>query len=181
MKKIIKLTESDLHRIIRKSVNNIIKESDYMDDGELEKQYARNFDSKWNYYSNGDHDDSCCYTPPQNPHHDRKSGRGNKRDDNLASWDYFDTARDGADATMRRRLNGVAKYSWWSPSRNDVTKRTYLDGWNGKKQAYDTPMSRFKDRLDKQWKDTQDIEKYSKMADSRPLHRKGSLNRAFDE
>ena len=67
MKKIIKLTESDLHRIIRKSVNNIIKESDYMDDGELEKQYARNFDSKWNYYSNGDHDDSCCYTPPQKP------------------------------------------------------------------------------------------------------------------
>jgi len=35
--------------------------------------------------------------------------------------------------------------------------------------------------LDKQWQDTKDKEKYSKMADSRPLHRKGSLNRAMEE
>ena len=38
MKKIVRLTESDLHRIIKESVNRIIKESDYMDDGDLEKQ-----------------------------------------------------------------------------------------------------------------------------------------------
>ena len=40
---------------------------------------------------------------------------------------------------------------------------------------------RFKDNLDKQWQDTKDKEKYSKMADSRPLHKKGSLNRAMEE
>jgi hypothetical protein len=40
-----------------------------------------------------------------------------------------------------------------------------------------TPNERFKQDLDKQWKDTQDVEKYSRQADSRPLHRKGSLNR----
>ena len=32
MKKIVRLTESDLHRIIKESVNRIIKESDYMND-----------------------------------------------------------------------------------------------------------------------------------------------------
>ena len=35
MKKIVRLTESDLHRIIKESVNRIINESDYMDDGDL--------------------------------------------------------------------------------------------------------------------------------------------------
>lgn len=182
MKRIIRLTEGDLRRIIKESVNNFIKESDYMDDGDLEKQYDRNFDSKWNYDSDGNnYGYDCCYNFPNDPYYERKSGQGNKRNDNLASWDYFDTARDGADATMRRRLNNKAKHSWWTPSRNDVSKSNYLDGWNDEKKTYDTPMSSFKDRLDKQWKDTQDIEKYSKMADSRPLHRKSSLNRAFDE
>lgn len=38
------------------------------------------------------------------------------------------------------------------------------------KKDFDKKMSDYKDRL-----------KYSKQADSRPLHRKGSLNRAFDE
>ena len=49
MKKIVRLTESDLHRIIKESVNRIIKESDYMDDGDLEKQYGKNPDSMYTY------------------------------------------------------------------------------------------------------------------------------------
>lgn len=57
----------------------------------------------------------------------------------------------------------------------------YMYGWNEEKGDYDTPMSMFKDNLDKQWQDTKDKEKYSKMADSRLLHRKGSLNRAMEE
>ena len=166
MKKIIKLTESDLHRIIRKSVNNIIKESDYMDDGDLEKQYDRHDNSLFAYGWNGEH--GVCI-PSRNRTWDKK-------DENNASWAYFDAARDGSKALMKHRYNLDAKYPL-----DLADKRKYLDGWNFEKQAYDTPMSRFKDRLDKQWKDTQDIEKYSKMADSRPLHRKGSLNRAFDE
>jgi hypothetical protein len=39
----------------------------------------------------------------------------------------------------------------------------------------------FKNYLDTQFKNQDEIEKYSRQADSRPLHRKGSLNRAFDE
>lgn len=42
-------------------------------------------------------------------------------------------------------------------------------------------MKRLKSSFDKQWQDTKDKEKYEKQADSRPLHRKGSLNRAMDE
>ena len=38
MRKIVRRTESDLHRIIKESVNRIINDSDYMDDGYLEKQ-----------------------------------------------------------------------------------------------------------------------------------------------
>jgi uncharacterized protein YcgL (UPF0745 family) len=42
-------------------------------------------------------------------------------------------------------------------------------------------IQRFKNKLDKQWQDTKDMEKYSRQADTRPLHRKGSLNRAMGE
>ena len=63
-----------------------------------------------------------------------------------------------------------------NPSKYEL--RNYMNGWNDERGDYDTPNSLFKDKLDKQWQDTKDREKYSRMADSRPLHRKGSLNRA---
>ena len=66
-----------------------------------------------------------------------------------------------------------------------TSKRAYL---KSREYANKLPNEEFngwaddlKDELDKSWKDTKDIEKYEKMADSRPLHRKGSLNRAFNE
>ena len=60
-----------------------------------------------------------------------------------------------------------------NPSRYEL--RDYMNGWNDERGDYDTPNSLFKDKLDKQWQDTKDREKYSRMADSRPLHRKSSL------
>lgn len=169
MKRIIRLTEEDLHRIIKESVNNFIKESDYMDDGDLEKQYDKHANSLFAYGWNGNH--GVCF-----PSRSRPWGTWGKKDENDTSWCYFDAARDGSKALMKYRSNLDAKYPL-----DLADKRKYLDGWNYEKKTYDTPMSSFKNRLNKQWKDTQDIEKYSKMADSRPLHRKGSLNRAFDE
>lgn len=77
---------------------------------------------------------------------------------------------------MRSRLNA---HAYGRPNKWELYD--YMYGWNEEKGDYDTPMSMFKDELDKQWQDTKDKEKYSKMADSRPLHRKGSLNRAMDE
>lgn len=62
-----------------------------------------------------------------------------------------------------------------------TSKRAYL---KSREYANKLPNEEFngwaddlKDELDKSWKDTKDIEKYEKMADTRPLHRKGSLNR----
>lgn len=65
-------------------------------------------------------------------------------------------------------------------------KDTYLDSYKNNTMRYNNPdfngfYDELKQNLDKSWKDTKDIEKYNKQADTRPLHRKGSLNRAFDE
>lgn len=59
--------------------------------------------------------------------------------------------------------------------------QAYMHGWNQEKGRFDTPMSMFKDELDKRWQDTKDLEKASRMANSRPLHRKRSLNRDIKE
>ena len=83
MKKIVRLTESDLHRIIKESVNRIIKESDYMDDGDLEKQYGKNPDSMYTYGTNLNPE----VVSGLDPHSMRRSGMGNKNADNKASWD----------------------------------------------------------------------------------------------
>lgn len=145
-----------------------------MDDGNLEGQYYKNPDSMWTYGTNL----NPAGVDGLDPHSIRRSGNGNKNADNRASWDYFDAVRNGADMKMRSRLNADANRQQ-HPYKGELYD--YMEGWNEEKGDYDTPMSMFKDELDKQWQDTKDKEKYSKMADSRPLHRKGSLNRAMEE
>lgn len=145
-----------------------------MDDGNLEGQYYKNPDSMWTYGTNL----NPAGVDGLDPHSIRHSGNGNKNADNRASWDYFDAVRNGADMKMRGRLNAHANRQQ-NPYKGELYD--YMEGWNEEKGDYDTPMSMFKDNLDKQWQDTKDKEKDSKMADSRPLHRKGSLNRAMEE
>jgi len=171
MSKTIKLNRNQLINLISESVNRIINESDYMDDGDLERQYRKNADLL-PYYN-------TCLDSDVDPHFIRNSGNGNKKDDNLASWDYFDDARDGADMRMRYRLNADADNRYNPPYKKELSD--YMHGWNQEKGRYDTPMSMFKDELDKRWQDTKDLEKASRMANSRPLHRKGSLNREIKE
>ena len=146
-----------------------LKESDYMDDGNLESQYGKNPDSMWTYGTNL----NPSVVDGLEPNQVRHAGNGNIKNDNNASWDYFDAVSNGADMKMRNRLDA------------DYRERTNNSPFNGIRKRMDmamafprqTPNERFKQDLDKQWKDTQDIEKYSRQADSRPLHRKGSLNR----
>lgn len=185
MKKKVRLTESDLHRIVKESVKRILRETQYMDDGNLEPQYDKNPDSMWTYGTN---------LNPQgvsglDPHSVRGTGLGNKKQDNLASWDYFDAVSQGADMKMRDQANH-AYDERTKPLRNTNDYKSKYD-----KQAYlysrDYPTSQYnhlgingwaddlKQDFDKQWQNTKDIEKYSKQADSRPLHRKGSLNRLW--
>ena len=147
-----------------------LKESDYMDDGNLESQYGKNPDSMWTYGTNL----NPSVVDGLEPNQVRHAGNGNIKNDNNASWDYFDAVSNGADMKMRNRLDA------------DYRERTNNSPFNGIRKRMDmamafprqTPNERFKQDLDKQWKDTQDIAKYSRQADSRPLHRKGSLNRA---
>ena len=147
-----------------------LKESDYMDDGNLESQYGKNPDSMWTYGTNL----NPSVVDGLEPNQVRHAGNGNIKNDNNASWDYFDAVSNGADMKMRNRLDA------------DYRERTNNSPFNASRKRMDmdvafprqTPNERFKQDLDKQWKDTQDIEKYSRQADSRPLHRKGSLNRA---
>ena len=47
--------------------------------------------------------------------------------------------------------------------------------------GFPTAYDDFKKELDKRWENQIEAEKYEKMADTRPLHRKGSLNRELDE
>lgn len=147
-----------------------LKESDYMDDGDLESQYGKNPDSMWTYGTNL----NPSVVDGLEPNQVRHAGNGNIKNDNNASWDYFDAVSNGADMKMRDRLDA------------DYRERTNNSPFNGIRKRMDmamafprqTPNERFKQELDKQWKDTQDVEKYSRQANSRPLHRKGSLNRA---
>lgn len=185
-KNIVRLTENDLRNIIKKSVTRIIREGQYMDDGNLEPQYSKNPDSMWTYGSNLNPDS----IEGMDPHSVRRSGLGNKKRDNLASWDYFDAVSNGADMKMRDRLNAD-----YDERNNPSMGSDYHYGYddkdsyiNSRKRDLKKDNSEFngfyddmKQDLDKSWNDTKDIEKYNRQADTRKLHRKGSLNRAFEE
>lgn len=147
-----------------------LKESEYMDDGNLESQYGKNPDSMWTYGTNL----NPSVVDGLEPNQVRHAGNGNIKNDNNASWDYFDAVSNGADMKMRNRLDAAYKERTNNSPFNVFRKRMDMDVAFPRQ----TPNERFKQDLDKQWKDTQDIEKYSRQADSRPLHRKGSLNRA---
>jgi len=147
-----------------------LKESDYMDDGDLESQYRKNPDSMWTY---GQSTVDPYTVDGLEPNQIRHAGNGNIKNDNNASWDYFDAVSNGADMKMRNRLDAAYKERTNNSSFNNIRKNLDMDA------AFpQTANERFKQDLDKQWKDTQDIDKYSRQANSRPLHRKGSLNRA---
>ena len=147
-----------------------LKESEYMDDGNLESQYGKNPDSMWTYGTNL----NPSVVDGLEPNQVRHAGNGNIKNDNNASWDYFDAVSNGADMKMRNRLDAAYKERTNNSPFNASRKRMDMDVAFPRQ----TPNERFKQDLDKQWKDTQDAEKYSRQADSRPLHRKGSLNRA---
>lgn len=147
-----------------------LKESEYMDDGNLESQYGKNPDSMWTYGTNL----NPSVVDGLEPNQVRHAGNGNIKNDNNASWDYFDAVSNGADMKMRNRLDAAYKERTNNSPFNVSRKRMDMDVAFPRQ----TPNERFKQDLDKQWKDAQDIEKYSRQADSRPLHRKGSLNRA---
>lgn len=163
----IRLSESQLHKMIKESVKKVLRESDYMDDGDLEPQYDENREHSWPLFGVADYD----------PHFRNGSGRGDKNADNEASWEYFDAVRLGADLDMSERLKRDYNNNIKTPDPYKRGLRDYMNGWNEEKKDWDTPVSMMKDDFDKRWEETKNIKKFNRQADSRPLHRKGSLNR----
>jgi hypothetical protein len=197
MKKIVRLTECDLHRIIKESANRILSEAhgghgiysqydvnripDYMQDGSLEGQYGNNADALWTYNTplnpevvGGMRPDEVRYRANHSDNPDIS-----KKSQNATSWDYFDSVKTGSQMNQHNKLERA-----YLDRRPNKPRTSYMTGNHD--EDYDDyypdthERQPFRKELDKKWKDTKDIEKYTRQANSRPLHRKGSLNRAFD-
>lgn len=159
----IRLTESQLHKVIKESVKRVLKESVESDIWHASDEYSQLHDFPYCYY------DYYGPRPPKN---------SSKEDENEYSWEALNALDDLKKSNMKKRQERAEKtkefFDKFGPSRKD-----FMDGVYDKvldKMFYE----RLKKDLDNKWKDTKDMEKVSKRADSRPLHRKGSLNRAMD-
>ena len=175
-KNTIRLNESMLNRIIKESLKRVLKESEYMDDGDLEPQFDK---FPLEQLRSGYDDDS--------PYGIRNSGKGNKKADNAGSWDYFDVVRNGARNSMASMAKAVQSIRAGIPTYTDKeVKQEWINSRRlphigGTYYGFPTAYDDFKKELDKRWENQIEAEKYEKMADTRPLHRKGSLNRELDE
>lgn len=197
----IRLNESTLKRIIKESVKRVLKESEflddmefmddinslddseYMDDGDLEPQYDKFPHDQWDYGTNLNPN----IVAGLDPHSIYRTGQGNKKADNYASWDYFDAIRNGARNRMARQAIAKQSLRAGKPTMIDKElKQDWLTSRNlrrigGTYYGFPTAYDDFKKELDKRWENQIEAEKYEKMADTRPLHRKGSLNRELDK
>lgn len=156
----IRLTESQLQRIIKESVKRVLKESVERDIWDASDEYSMHQDWPLSYYG---------YYGPEAPKN------SSKEDENEYSWKSLNALNNLKKLNMKSRQEDEHVFDEFAPSRKD-----FMDG------MYDNELDsmyyeRLKNDLDNKWKDTKDMEKVSKRADSRPLHRKGSLNRAIDE
>jgi hypothetical protein len=100
-----------------------LKESEYMDDGNLESQYGKNPDSMWTYGTNL----NPSVVDGLEPNQVRHAGNGNIKNDNNASWDYFDAVSNGADMKMRNRLDAAYKERTNNSPFNVSRKRMDMD------------------------------------------------------
>lgn len=163
-----RLTESRLRGLIREAVKSVLNEIEYMSDGDLEPQYNKFPDYQWDYGTGL----NPAVVAGLDPHTMRRAGMGNKENDNLASWDYFDAVHNGADAYMRDRAE--REYADRTSNLRNVGREAQLYA------ATDDPDSDralLKQHLDNLSRHNDERTKYERQADSRPLHRKGSLNR----
>lgn len=233
MKKVIRLTELDLHKIVQKSIKNILCEDhqnlplqsaiDYLNselhyltvwynpktdaltiesqeplglaDASVRNSMSSYFETlsddfkiieKYTMNNIGFEDDGVDFDESGNAIQNMNVG-------NLHGQVTMD--EDGT-LNVHFEGNGNSNHYSWGHKINNYDKTNYDNTimkpsskmyWSNK-YDYDKdakvdnrdPNKKFKAKLDKQWADTQDKERYTKMADTRPLHRKGSLNRTFD-
>ena len=148
-KRQIRLTEGDLHRIVKESVIKILKESKRPnpmggpeDRINAYPEYARDWKSE-----------EPMFPIPNN----ERLHTLNRMTDYHSNWEKDDHAYfDSGEPYPSAEWSDKQLYSQWTKDADD--KLAQQD-------------------FNKKWQNTQDKIKYSQMADSRPLHRKGSLNR----
>jgi hypothetical protein len=173
MKKLIRLTESDLHRIIENSVKRVLKEGKYPNPMGGPEDRINAYPEYTSDFDDGRYGDFDFEPFMPIPNKERLHTL-DRTTDAFSDWEKGDHAyyQDGelypsAEWSNTDYFGNPAHNQDWSLDADEELKKMQ--------------MQRFKNKLDKQWQNTKDMEKYSKMADSRPLHRKGSLNRAMDK
>ena len=154
-KEIIRLTESDLHKLIKESVQKIISERHQ----NLENEYADEAENLYGVFGGF----------PKIPK------TGNKQDEIDYSWKLSNDVDDLKQTDLDNK-EGMDEFFKQYDHNPEEERTDWVQGY----ENYGAPSAtdRIKTILDKQWQDTKDMEKINKQADSRPLHRKGALNRA---
>lgn len=196
----IKLSEKQLHRVVKESVERVLKEDfdtvskkviNYIKDNYRDRPRQQEyFINMYNKIKNGYYDDVLNSS-------DREYWIYNNfpifnhvceidKDFAFRYGDY-DLDIDEIDrfSLYDKRLSDGESANWNVNDETQNGKESLHDyywkeheGWfnnNDKLKKHRT--EKLKNYLDKTWQDTKDTEKWSKIADSRPLHRKGSLNR----
>lgn len=162
MRNRIKLTESKLHRVICEAVKSIINE---IDDAEKKAQ----MDADW----------KSMETP-----HSYFPELGSEGNGKVYRMDSFSTDwRDNPDDNPSRIKAPYNSYVWNKNfSKHYPTPESYWNPRDTRAYIYTKDKERF-DRKERsaQRKEDKKFQRALKAADERPLHRKGSLNRAFDE
>ncbi len=173
MKRITRLTESDLHRIVKESVNKVLKEARYAWD--LTDDGVDEFDMDSGYPSL---ETSRKYGKEDNDYLVDKQRKARAMGQSQASGkDWMQNVHDpnrGSDFTRNNPYGSHARDFVHSGQYNDDMDWEYSQGTPYRINAEDdlnafNNAERQKQALaDKRW---------MKSADKRPLHRKGSLNR----
>jgi len=186
MKNIFRLTESDLHRIVKESVNKILNEAKHIRKVEYSKMpYDKKTqqDIDWRNYQNKNNqsaeyaDDGGNYIEGYDQYElddkDINSDIDYALDDmqrSLGKFNQFDRPSKG------EKSMEILGYLDGDSEHRDALSQPFL-GDDGayhlhQKRLYNKNIAKRNTDADKRWK---------KASDSRPLHRKGSLNRAMDE
>ena len=162
-RQVIRLTEGDLHRIIKESVNNILYEYfDYRDFEESEPSLNSNhpywIDSEGNVRASRlgvDDIDGVYNTKKSQINHDWHDIDKKRRIEQMMTKDAMELHPN-----FQKNMNSF----------NQNTK-------SAAKEYIQSGGDAMKDEWDEQWNKQMEFNKINNQANSRPLHRKGSLNR----
>ena len=173
-KKLIRLTESDLHKIVKESVKSALREVYYIDYDMVTQYPHKNFREAEPPIEDFYDADDYYAKPIEHP------------DDPNRQWDAYNRRnqfmKDVAYDAMTYHPHYVDNDNGFNKDSRKYAK-SYAKGEpydfanNGGGRIAAGVRGKALNDFNKQWQDQEDREKYSKMADSRPLYRKNSPNK----